>query len=65
LAWHTPLAQSAFTLHAPPFAQGAQTAPPQSTSVSLPFLTMSAHDGAWHTPPVHTPVVQSAPIEHS
>ena len=34
-------------------------APPQSTSVSLPFFTPSLQVGAWQMPPVHTPLVQS------
>ena len=33
--------------------------PPQSTSVSVPFLTASVHVGAWHTPPVQRPLTQS------
>ena len=35
--------------------------PPQSTSVSEPFLTPSPQLGAWHRLPVHTPVTQSLP----
>jgi hypothetical protein len=38
-------------------AQGAQV-PPQSTSVSVPFLTPSEQVGAWHVPE-HTRLVQS------
>jgi hypothetical protein len=34
-------------------------APPQSTSVSKPFFTLSLHAGTAHCPPVHTPLVQS------
>jgi hypothetical protein len=45
------LAQSALAMHIWPFAQvcsGAQL-PPQSVSVSLPFLIMSEQVGAVHT----------------
>jgi hypothetical protein len=41
-------------------------APPQSTSVSVPFFTVSEQVGAEHTlvTPLQTPVVQSAPELH-
>jgi hypothetical protein len=39
--------------------QGAQV-PPQSTSVSVPFFTVSAQVAAWHRLAVHTPLPQSA-----
>ncbi len=39
----------------------AQVPPPQSLSVSLPFLTLSRQVGAWQTLPVHTLLVQSEP----
>src|SRR5689334_12061150 len=39
--------------------------PPQSTSVSLPFLSMSLHDDAWHTLFEQTPVWQSLGIEQA
>jgi hypothetical protein len=45
-----PLAQSPATAHPQPLAHlyvGAQ-APPQSLSVSVPFLTVSVQLGAWH-----------------
>src|SRR5579883_1211442 len=35
--------------------------PPQSTSVSLPFSTLSLHEGAAHTALTQTRLVQSAP----
>src|SRR5436190_2068546 len=38
--------------------------PPQSLSVSLPFLTLSLHCGAAQVPAVQTPLSQSAPTEH-
>jgi hypothetical protein len=42
--------QSPATTHALPSAQGGQLEPPQSTSVSVPSLTPSVHEGAM--PPV-------------
>lgn len=61
----TPLTQSEATLHALAVAQAvaqvepvAKT-PPQSTSVSVPFLTLSGHLGATHLRLVHTPEAQS------
>ena len=36
----------------------------QSTSLSWPFFTPSEHVGALHTPPVHTPLVQSLGRTH-
>ena len=47
-----------------PFAQDAQSIPPQSTSVSVPFFTRSEHDpgeGATHVPALQTVLEQSAP----
>jgi hypothetical protein len=38
----------------------AQVPPPQSMSVSAPFLTRSVHDGTWHTFDRHTALAQSA-----
>jgi len=60
-----PPTQSLSTLHIFPAAHLGQ-APPQSTSVSVPFFTVSVHVGAAHdfVPPLHTPVVQSAPELH-
>jgi hypothetical protein len=57
------LRQSAPTRHVLPVSHGSQP-PPQSTSVSIPFCTMSLHVGAWHIPPVHTPLAQSPAIRH-
>jgi hypothetical protein len=42
-----------------PLPQLPQLAPPQSMPVSVPFFTPSEQRGTWHTPPVHTPLVQS------
>ena len=39
--------------------QGWQLEPPQSTSDSVPFWTLSAHVGPWQTLPVHTELEQS------
>jgi hypothetical protein len=68
--WHlsgepeqTPLWQSPATAHVAPAAHLPQEAPPQSMSVSTPFLTPSAHVGAWHTPAVQTPLWQSPGTE--
>src|SRR5829696_824591 len=48
-AWQVPaqmaLAQSVRLRHPLPTAQGGQSGPPQSTSVSRPFLTPSLHVG--------------------
>jgi hypothetical protein len=38
--------------------------PPQSTSVSVLFFTVSLHVGAWHAPPVHTELAQSEGLPH-
>src|SRR5204863_357497 len=57
----TPLVQSPATPQAlplPHFLAGAQE-PPQSTSVSVPFFTMSLQEGAGQTPPEQTPLWQS------
>jgi hypothetical protein len=50
-AWHVPpvhtlLWQSVGAPHSLPVAQSAGHIPPQSTSVSVPFFTMSMHVGA-------------------
>src|SRR5689334_12219060 len=37
---------------------------PQSTPVSVPFMTVSVQVGVWQTPPVHTLLVQSLPVLH-
>jgi hypothetical protein len=52
-------AQSTFEAHRRPAAQPGQ-APPQSTSVSLPFFTVSVHVGAMHFDAAHTPDAQSS-----
>jgi hypothetical protein len=65
----TLLRQSLFTTHCFPELHRTQ-APPQSTSVSVPFLTVSLQAGTEHRPPLHTPLVQSVlsaqpwPSEH-
>lgn len=49
-----------------PFAQPAQTGPPQSTSVSLPFFIPSKQDDpAWQMPPEQLPLWQSPPTRHA
>jgi hypothetical protein len=56
----TPLAQSLATPHAPLVPQRGQlVAPPQSTSLSPPFFTVSTQVGALQAPEVQTPLVQS------
>ena len=55
-----PLEQSPPTLQVLPAAQGGQ-GPPQSTSVSEPFFTMSAQLGGWQVPAEQTPFWQSVP----
>jgi hypothetical protein len=62
---HTPDAQSAATVHLPPLAQVEQVPPPQSTSVSVWFLTLSVQVAFWQTPPVQTPEEQSLPTEQA
>jgi hypothetical protein len=42
----------------------AHVPPPQSTSVSAPFLTLSAQLAAWQMLPTHTPLWQSPPFAH-
>jgi hypothetical protein len=45
------------------FGHGAQSAPPQSVSVSAPFLMPSVQAGAWQTLLAEqNPVVQSSPL---
>jgi hypothetical protein len=48
-----------------PLAHAEQLGPPQSTSVSLPFLTESAQLELEHLPAVHTPLTQSVPMEQT
>src|SRR5262249_26805848 len=47
-----------------PGPQGPHVAPPQSTSVSSPFFTVSSHAGTWQTMLVHTPLWQSGAATH-
>lgn len=64
---HTPLVQSPATLHSLPSAHlVVHVSPPQSTSVSPPFLTLSGQPGAWHFfgVPEHTPLEQSLAAAH-
>jgi hypothetical protein len=60
---HTPVRQSPATLQARPVAHllVLLQEPPQSVSVSVPFLTVSLQLGTLHTSglPAHTPLVQS------
>jgi hypothetical protein len=59
------LEQSLLARHIPPEAhRGHMLAPPQSLSVSTPFLIMSEHDGAAQTEATHDPLAQSAPVPH-
>jgi hypothetical protein len=65
--WQTPpvqipLAQSVLVKQLRPFAHFGH-GPPQSTSVSAPFLTPSVHDAAWHLPALQTRLWQSLPTE--
>jgi hypothetical protein len=64
IAVQTPLAQSVAIAHAFVSEHSGQEPPPQSTSVSAPFFTMSWQLGAWQMPPVHTPWLQSVPVAH-
>jgi hypothetical protein len=52
--------QSVATPHISPSAHGMHIVPPQSTSVSVPFIVPSVHVGSgWQVPPVQMSVVQS------
>jgi hypothetical protein len=54
---HTPSKQSAATLQLLFVPQSAQdTLPPQSTSVSTPFLVVSLQAGTWQIFPLQTPL---------
>jgi hypothetical protein len=55
-----PLEQSRLMVQVFPAEQGGQ-GPPQSTSVSVPFLTRSAQLGGWQVPEEQTPLTQSVP----
>jgi len=54
------LSQSVSTTQAPPSAQGEQTAPPQSVSLSSPFFSPSAH---WSGASVVDEVSVSVPVD--
>jgi hypothetical protein len=62
----TLLVQSVETEQSLVSAHLAQVPPPQSTSVSVPFLTVSGQAAAWHFfgVPLHTPLVQSVVAAH-
>jgi hypothetical protein len=62
---HTPLAQSLGCEHDCVAAQGEQTGPPQSMSVSRAFFRPSVHVGATQRCAVHTPLKQSFPVKHA
>jgi hypothetical protein len=53
------LSQSVPVTHSLVATHAAQVPPPQSTSVSTPFLTASSQAGAWQVPLVQTPLWQS------
>ena len=59
---HFALSQSVSAEQPCPVAHLGAAAPPQSLSVSSPFLTPSVGEGAWQTPSLQTLLVQSAPI---
>ena len=59
-----PLWQSVAALHARPSTHLPHFDPPQSTSLSTPFATWSAHVGATHFAAVHTPDAQSRARAH-
>jgi hypothetical protein len=58
------LAQSAALAQARPDPQRAHSGPPQSTSVSWPFLALSRQFGAWQVLSKHTLLAQSEPMTH-
>jgi hypothetical protein len=58
-AGQTRLLQSPATAQTLPSAHSGQLAPPQSMSVSVPFLMPSVQLAARHEPPIHTPLSQS------
>jgi hypothetical protein len=64
LPLQTPLWQSAPTLHAFKSAHFVPHEPPQSTSVSVPFFTLSLQLPAVHMLPLQTPLKQSLPAVH-
>jgi hypothetical protein len=58
------LEQSLGARHFLALAQGPHVPPPQSTSVSAPFATVSIQVAVWHTLAVQTPLRQSAAATH-
>ena len=54
-----PETQSAGAAQIFPLAHLSGQPPPQSTSVSVPFLAVSVHVAVAQRPPVHAPLVQS------
>jgi hypothetical protein len=61
---HTPLVQSPPTLHAFKSAHFVAQDPPQSTSVSVPFLALSLQLPVVQTLLVQMPLTQSLPALH-
>jgi hypothetical protein len=61
---HTPLLQSPPARHVRFVSQRGQVwlAPPQSMSVSSPFLTTSEQVGIWQREPAQTPLLQSIAV---
>jgi hypothetical protein len=53
---HFELVQSAPLVQLSPLAQSGHAAPPQSTSLSVPFLTLSVQVAALQEPEVQTPL---------
>src|SRR6185436_10325523 len=62
-ATQLPPAQSALTVQTWLKPHFGQEPPPQSTSVSVPFFTLSEQLGAWHVPPKPPP--EQIPLEQS
>src|SRR5262245_9674931 len=62
---HFLLKQSASALQ--PFSKPHFTGqlPPQSTSVSVPFVTPSSHVGTWQSSSMQTPLLQSWAVTHA
>src|SRR5690348_5549165 len=58
------LLQSSLTMQALRSSQSAQSGPPQSTAVSVPFFTESMHVCAWQTLPPQTLLMQSFAVLH-
>jgi hypothetical protein len=55
---------AAHILRGPHFGHPLAAPPPQSTSVSLPFLRRSAQSAAAQTPALQTKLAQSPPLPH-